>query len=95
MFLLNFTIGAFLYPPYRLEVKPSIIFYNMHLANAVFELKEHWMALAFGLLPAYVVAWRSGEGLTTLRKGVTGFLMFTVLWGFIIGDILNNIGGLR
>jgi hypothetical protein len=95
LFLLTATLGGILYPSYRLGPRVVLENFRLSTANGVFELKEHFVAIGLGLLPAYWYYWkraasdRHGEAprvLTTLLAGVAW-------WGFIVGHILNNIRG--
>jgi hypothetical protein len=88
--------GAFLYPQYRLDVRPTLEDLQYRAANGVFEIKEHLAAIGLGMLPAYVVLWTRTPTNThcTTRRYVTWILAIVVWWSFLIGHVLNNIKGL-
>ena len=88
--------GAFLYPQYRIDVRPTLEDLQNSAANGVFEIKEHLVAIGLGLLPAYWLFWREPLAANTAaaRRSLTWLLAFFVWWSFVIGHILNNIRGL-
>lgn len=64
-------------------------------ALGLFDLKEHFIAIGLGLLPAYWVCWRRpipGDVGRT-RAVLTAIFAFIVWWGFLLGHVLNNILG--
>jgi hypothetical protein len=96
LFVATCAGGALLYPPYRLDVRPTLEDLDLRAANGVFEIKEHLAAIGLGLLPAYWVFWRpalSADGLVA-RRYLTGILAFIIWWNFLVGHVLNNIRGL-
>jgi hypothetical protein len=96
LFVVTSIAGALLYPPYRLDVRPTLEDLDLRAANGVFEIKEHLAAIGLGLLPAYWFFWRqplSAEGIVP-RRYLTWILAFTIWWNFLVGHILNNIRGL-
>jgi hypothetical protein len=64
-------------------------------AIGFFDLKEDFVAIGLGILPAYWVCWRrplvDEPGRT--RAGLTAVVAFIVWWGFLVGHVLNNIMG--
>jgi hypothetical protein len=63
-------------------------------ANGSFELKEHFVALGLGMLPAYWYFWRQPPAdYARTRAVLTALLAFIVWWGFLVGHVLNNIRG--
>ena len=96
LFAVNVLVGGLLYPRYRVDVRPTLEDLQLRAANGVFEMKEHFAAVALGLLPAYWLAWRpplSGDRADT-RKYLTWILAFTAWWSFVVGELLNNIKGM-
>ena len=95
LYVVTAAIGTIIYPTYRIGIRPLLeqIHYNAPLG--LFELKEHFIAIGFALLPAYWYLWRQplAPEHTMTRKIVTGLLMLIVWWGFLVGHILNNIRG--
>jgi len=96
LFVVTSIFGALLYPPYRLDVRPTLEDLDMRAANGVFEIKEHLAAIGLGLLPAYWFFWRTpltAEGMVA-RRYLTWILAFVIWWNFLVGHVLNNIRGL-
>jgi hypothetical protein len=95
LFVLTFVLGAIIYPYYRLNVRTTLERLRLFSANGSFELKEHFLAIGLGLLPAYWYFWRqplSPDNRST-RMILTVMLAFVAWFGFLVGHILNNIRG--
>lgn len=94
LFVVTAALGATMYPTYRLAVRVVLEDLRMNAANGIFELKEHFVALGLGMLPAYWYVWRSR---TTehvgARRALTLILALIVWYAFIVGHVLNNIRG--
>jgi len=60
----------------------------------VFEIKEHFLAIALGMLPAYWYFWKRRPDLKSARVGTTLVLTLAVWVGFIGGHFVNNVRGL-
>lgn len=95
LYLVTMLLGGIIYPTYRVNVIVVLQQLQLNKANGAFELKEHFAAIALGMLPAYWYFWRqplaSEHGRT--RAVITAILAFTVWWNFIVGHLLNNIRG--
>ena len=95
LYALTALLGAIIYPSYRLNVRIVLEQMQLYKPNGAFELKEHFVALGLGMLPAYRYFWRAPQvaeyGRT--RAVLTALLAFIVWWGFVVGHILNNIRG--
>jgi hypothetical protein len=96
LFTASAVIGGFLYPRYRVDVRPALEDMQLRSANGIFEIKEHFAAIGLGLLPAYWRFWRAPltPQYAATRKYLTWMLTFIVWWNFLVGEILNNIKGL-
>lgn len=96
LFILTTVGGGFLYPQYRIDVRPTLEDRQLSAANGLFEIKEHLAAIGLGVLPAYLVYWRpplsSDQALA--RRGLTWILTFVTWWNFLVGHVLNNVKGL-
>jgi hypothetical protein len=94
LFVVTATLGAILYPSYRLAVRVVLEDLRLNAANGVFELKEHLVTIGLGLLPAYWYYWRQPLAENRIAiKALTTMLALIVWWGFIVGHVLNNIRG--
>jgi hypothetical protein len=96
LYVANFGIGCVLYPEYRAAVRPVLEQANDVLALAAFEAKEHLAVFGLGLLPGYLVLWKSRNMAYAriARRIVTTLLAFFVWWSFVIGLLVNNISGM-
>jgi hypothetical protein len=95
LYLATACLGAIIYPSYRLTIRVVIQQLDLNIANGVFELKEHFVAVGLGILPAYWYFWRQPPAADHLRTraALTAVLAFIVWWSFLVGHILNNIRG--
>jgi hypothetical protein len=96
LYLVSASLGAVIYPNYRLNVRIPFEEMSLGWAVGVFELKEHFAGIALGALPLYAYTWRAEAAETHRRDriGITLFLAFIVWWDFLLGHVLNNIRGL-
>ena len=90
------VLGGIIYPEYRIGVRVVLEQLDLWKANGAFELKEHFVAIGLGLLPAYWYFWRQplAESDGRARAAVTALFAFIVWWSFLVGHLLNNIKGL-
>jgi hypothetical protein len=95
LYALTALLGAIIYPTYRLNVRIVLEQMQLHVPNGAFELKEHFVALGLGMLPAYWYFWHAAHAAEYARTRalLTALLAFIVWWGFLVGHILNNIRG--
>ena len=96
LYAVTALLGAIIYPSYRLNVRIVLEQMQFYIPNGVFELKEHFVALGLGMLPAYWYFWHAPHvaEYARTRAVLTALLAFIVWWGFIVGHVLNNIRGL-
>ncbi len=94
LYVATAVLGAIIYPSYRLNIRIVLEQMQLSKANGSFELKEHFVALGLGMLPAYWYLWRQPlTDYARTRAILTGIIAFIVWWGFIVGHVLNNIRG--
>lgn len=95
LYVATALLGGIIYPEYRIGVRVVLEQLDLWKANGAFELKEHFVALGMGMLPAYWYFWRQplGEGGARARAVITATFAFIVWWSFLVGHILNNIRG--
>ena len=95
LYVITALLGAIIYPEYRLQVRIVVEQLGLWPAHGAFELKEHFLAVGLGLLPAYWHSWRQplDPQYARTRVALTMILAFVVWWGFLTGHILNNIRG--
>ena len=93
LFVTTMVLGAFLYPPFRVNVRAAYLDARVPWGTGLFEVKEHSAAMGLALLPLYAAAWRNAD-LSPARRSVTLFLACIVWLNFFIGHIVNNLRGL-
>ena len=95
LYTLSALLGALLYLPFRIDIRPDLERAGHWQGLGLFDLKEHFVAIGMALLPAYWVCWREKCALETSRTpaALTLILAFIVWWSFLIGHVLNNIMG--
>jgi hypothetical protein len=93
IFLATAILGGIIYTTYRVEVRPPLEALGDLPTIGLFELKEHYLAIAAGMLPAYWYFWKRRPDLRAARAIVTIIIAATVWWGFVIGNIVNNVRG--
>lgn len=96
LYLAGVTLGAIIYPSYRLNVRVPFEQMSLGWAVGLFEVKEHFGGIGLALLPAYAWLWRAdqAESHRIDRMVITALLAFIVWWDFLVGHVLNNIRGL-
>ncbi len=88
-------LGAIVYLYFKVDIQPDLERDRRWHALGFFDLKEDFVAIGLGLLPAYWASWRRpmiGERSTT-RAALTAVLAIIVWWGFLVGHVLNDIMG--
>jgi hypothetical protein len=94
LFLCTAVLGAYIYPNYRVNVRPALHQLHFWKPEGSFELKEHSIALGAALLPAYWYFWRNPSNETRgTRTAITILLALVVWWAFMVGHVINNIRG--
>ena len=87
--------GVFIYPEYRLSVRIVLEQMRLRVPVGIFDLKEHFVTVGLGILPAYWYFWRQplADNHASTRAVLTAILAFIVWWSFLVGHILNNMRG--
>jgi hypothetical protein len=96
LYLITAIAGGFIYTNYRVAARFILEQGHFWKTFGAFELKEHFVALGIGLLPAYWYFWASPQSDTyaTTRAMLTTALAFIIWWGFLVGHLTNNVRGL-
>jgi hypothetical protein len=95
LYVATALIGAIVYLSFKVDIQPGLERDRHWHALGFFDLKEDFVAIGLGLLPAYWVCWRRpvpGERSRTAAF-LTALLAFVVWWGFLVGHVLNDIAG--
>jgi hypothetical protein len=95
LYLISWLLGAVVYLYFKVDVQPSLERDHHWHALGFFDLKEDFTAIGLGVLPAYWSCWHrpdDGRG-DQIRTALTLLLAFIVWWAFLVGHVMNNIGG--
>ncbi len=95
LFIATVIIGSIIYTEYRVSIRSTLRDYRLFAQEGSFELKEHFLSIGLGLLPAYWYYWRPAiaKEFTRTRVIVTALLAAIVWYAFIVGHVLNDIRG--
>lgn len=88
-------LGAIVYLYFKVDVQPDLERDRHWHALGFFDLKEDFVAIGWGLLPAYWISWRHpfGHERSLTAAALTTILGFIVWWGFLVGHVVNDIMG--
>jgi hypothetical protein len=88
-------LGAIVYLSFKVDIQPYLERDRHWSALGVFDLKEDFVAIGFGLLPAYWVSWRwpFADEPSGARAALTTLLGLIVWWAFLVGHVVNDIMG--
>ena len=95
LFVLTAILGSIIYTEYRVSIRSTLRDYRLFGPEGAFELKEHFLSIGLGLLPAYWYYWRPtlAKEFATTRVIVTALMAAIVWYAFITGHVLNDIRG--
>lgn len=95
IYIITAAMGGFIYPIYRIGARLSLEALRLKAPLGAFDIKEHYIAIGLGMLPAYWYYWQqplSPEN-TRARAMHTAILTLAVWWSFLVGHVLNNLRG--
>src|SRR5215470_8222707 len=96
LYVASAILGAIVvYPYFKLDIQPYLERDRHWQVLGLFDLKEDFVAVGLGLLPAYWISWRRplADERSRTAAALTAILTFIVWWGFVIGHIVNDIMG--
>ena len=93
LYVLTFTLGSYIYIIYRIEVRPPLEVLLDLPTIGLFELKEHFLSVTFGMLPAYWYYWTQRPDMAKTRATLAVWLALSVWFGFVVGHFVNNVRG--
>jgi hypothetical protein len=95
MYLGTALLGAVVYLNFKVGIQPYLERDRHWHALGLLDLKEDFVAIGLGLVPAYWACWRRpvDEEPGRTRAALTTILGFVVWWSFLIGHIVNDIMG--
>ena len=88
-------LGAVVYLYFKVAIQPDLERDRHWHALGFFDLKEDFVAIGLGLLPAYWISWRRPFADERVRtaSSLTTILGFIVWWSFLVGHVVNDIMG--
>lgn len=95
LYLISWLLGAVIYLFFKIDVQPGLERDRHWHALGFFDLKEDFVVIGLGVLPAYWFSWRRPINRQShqMRIALTLLLVFIVWWSFLVGHVINNIGG--
>lgn len=93
LFAVTFVIGLLVYPAFRVYVRAQYFDVDLPLATGFFEVKEHWLGLALGLLGMYYPMSRNIDLMEdtdeTFVYNLVGVALMVVIIGAVaVGQVL-------
>jgi hypothetical protein len=88
-------LGAVVYLYFKVDIQPDLERDRHWHALGFFDLKEDFVAIGLGLLPAYWISWRRplADEPGRTKAALTAILAFIVWWSFLVGHVVNDIVG--
>ncbi len=95
-YLITFLLGGWVYVWYRIDVRPVMEDLGYWSLFGAFEIKEHFGAFGFFLLPMYWLLWKRPElaSFRSTRNAITCLFGLFVWWALVAGHIINNYKGI-
>src|SRR5262245_38982475 len=95
LYLASALLGALVYLYFKIDIQPILERDRHWHAMGYFDLKEDFIVIGLGVLPAYWFCWRDAVDVQQpyARAILTVLLAFIVWWSFLVGHVINNIRG--
>jgi len=95
LYLTSWLLGAVVYLYFKIDIQPTLERDRHWHAMGFFDLKEDFVVIGLGVLPAYWFCWRRSVDSQhhQIRTTLTVLLAFIVWWSFLVGHVLNDIKG--
>jgi hypothetical protein len=95
LYLTSALLGAVVYLYFKVDIQPDLERDRHWHALGFLDLKEDFIVIGLGVLPAYWFCWcRSVDSQHNhIRTTLTVLLAFIVWWSFLVGHVINNIRG--
>jgi len=92
LYAVSALLGAIVYLYFRVDIRPALERDGHWQALGFFDIKEHFISIGLGLLPAYWVCWRKPltDELDRTRAALTAVIAFIVWYSYLIGHVMNN-----
>jgi hypothetical protein len=88
-------LGAIVYLYFKVDIQPDLERDRHWHALGFFDLKEDFVVIGLGVLPAYWICWRRPvvDERGRIETALTTILAFIVWWSFLVGHVVNDIRG--
>jgi hypothetical protein len=95
LYVVAAVLGAVIYLHFKVDIQPTLERDRHWQAMGFFDLKEDFVAIGFGLLPAYWISWRRpvADERGQVAAVLTTIIGFIVWWSFLVGHVVNDIMG--
>jgi len=95
LYLASTLLGAVVYLYFKVDIQPNLERDRHWHAMGFLDLKEDFIVIGLGILPAYWFCWHqpASSRHNYLRSSLTLLLAFIVWWSFLVGHVMNNIRG--
>src|SRR5262249_35346967 len=95
LYLTSALLGAVVYLYFKIDIQPYLERDRHWHAMGFLDLKEDFIVIGLGVLPAYWFCWRRPDNSQHhhIRTTLTVLLAFIVWWSFLVGHVINNIRG--
>ena len=95
LYSISWLLGALIYLYFKIDIQPTLERDHHWHAMGFFDLKEDFVVIGLGVLPAYWFCWRRSDTSqhNHIRTTLTVLLAFIVWWSFVVGHVLNDIKG--
>jgi hypothetical protein len=95
LYLTSAVLGAVVYLYFKIDIQPYLERDRHWHAMGFLDLKEDFIVIGLGVLPAYWFCWRRPDNCEHhhIRTTLTVILAFIVWWSFLVGHVMNNIRG--
>lgn len=93
LYVVAALLGATVYLYFKVDIGPALERDHHWQAIGFFDLKEDFVSIGLGILPAYWVCWvrPTADEAGRTRAALTALLAFIVWWSFLVGHVLNNM----
>jgi hypothetical protein len=95
LYVVSALLGAVVYLYFKVDIGPDLERGGHWRALGLLDIKEDFVSIGLGLLPAYWIFWRRPRAvdLDRTRAALTTLIAFIVWWAFVVGHVMINIMG--
>jgi hypothetical protein len=95
LYVASALLGAVVYLYFKVDIGPDLERDGHWQALGLLDVKEDFVSIGLGLLPAYWIVWRRPRAVEPdrTRAAVTTLIAVIVWWAFVVGHVMTNIMG--